>query len=187
MEALVPAFLFTLLAQAGERSPWLTAILADRYRRPMLVALAATMGQGIGIALAAALGTAIAGRLAPNAQQLFLALALLFAAAGTLFRNKAPDRLQGWALGPLLTPLLGILILAFGDAAQFFVLALAAKGLPVFAAVGAILGALVVAFAAAMLGEAGWTALPLKWVRWGGGLLFLVIGLVLALDALRLT
>jgi Ca2+/H+ antiporter, TMEM165/GDT1 family len=187
MEALVPAFLFTLLAQAGERSPWLTAILADRYRRPRLVAIAAILGHGVGIALAAALGAAIAGQLTPNAQTLFLALALLFAAAGTLVRNKAPDRLQGWVLGPFLTPLLGILILAFGDAAQFFVLALAVKGLPIFAAIGAILGAVVITVVAATLGEAGWTALPLRWLRIGSGILFLVIGLVLALGALRLT
>ena len=187
MEALVPAFLFALLAQAGERSPWLTAILADRYRRPMLVALSATIAHAIGIAVAAALGSTIAGRLTPNAQQLFLALALLFATSGMLIRSKAPDRLEGWALGPVFTPLLGILILAFGDAAQFFVVALAAKGLPIFAAVGASLGALVLAFAAATLGEAGWTRLPLKWLRMGSGVLFLVIGAVLALGALRLT
>lgn len=77
-------------------------------------------------------------------------------------------------------------MLALGEQTQFFTFALAASGKPWFAAAGSTLGALVVATAAALLGEAGWTRLPLRWFRTGTAAIFLVAGTVIALDALRL-
>lgn len=186
MEAIVPAFLLAVLSQLGERPPLLTAILADRYGRPLTVALAAGLAHAAGNGLAALAGMAMAPILTPNARALLLAVALLMGGVGALWRVKPPERLDSWRLGPLLTPLLGIFILALGSGTQFFTLALATRGEPWFAAAGATIGAFAVAFVAAVLGELGWKAVPFGKIRLGIGLLFLAAGAIIGLGALRL-
>ncbi|MET0250023.1 MAG: TMEM165/GDT1 family protein [Sphingobium sp.] len=183
MAALVAA----AFAQVGDRPAWLASILADRYRAPGLVIAAATVALlGAGL-LAAAAGALLAPRLTPEARQLFLALALLFQGGGALFPVKPPDRLVGWRLGAALTSLIGLFILAFGDGVQFIVLALAARAqLPWLAAIGAMLGSLAVIAPAAILGEAGWTGLPLVTLRRIIGVLFVLAAIGLGLSALRL-
>ncbi|MCW4462799.1 TMEM165/GDT1 family protein [Sphingomonas sp. BT-65] len=187
MDALVPAFIAVLLTQAGDRSPWLVAILADRFGKPFLVALAAVLAHAAGNAVAAIGGLLIAPMLTPNAKQLLLALALAFAAMGALWHLKPPDRLEGWKLGAFLTPLLGVFILAAGDTTQFFTLAFAAQEpAPVLAAAGATAAVLVVNTAAALAGEKAWRKLPVRAYRIGFGLICLAAGVILALGALRL-
>ena len=123
MEALVPAFIAALLTQVGERSAMLTAILADRYGRPLTVAVAAGLAHAGGNALAAIGALWVAPMLNSNAQALLLAIALLFAGLGGLWPVKKPDRLEHWKLGSLLTPFLAIFILvalnAFFVASEF--------------------------------------------------------------------
>jgi len=174
-------------AQVGDRPAWLASILADRYRAPGLVIAAAAVALlGAGL-LAAAAGALLAPRLTPEARQLFLALALLFQGGGALFPVKPPDRHAGWRLGAALTSLIGLFILAFGDGVQFIVLALAARAqLPWLAAIGAMLGSLAVIAPAAILGEAGWTGLPLVTLRRIIGVLFVLAAIGLGLSALRL-
>lgn len=186
MEAAVPAFIAALLTQIGDRSPWLTATLADRYGRPFTVAFAALLAHGAGNAIAATGGMLIAPILTPNAKQLLLALALMFAAMGALWRLKAPDRLEGWRLGAFLTPLLGIFILALGDTTQFFTLAFAVRApSPWFALGGACAAILIVNLAAALMGELSWRQLPIRGFRIGFGLLTLIAGVIIGAAALR--
>ncbi len=175
------------LAQAGEKTAWLAAILADRYR-PAVVIAAATLALAINYALAAAAGMVAAPILSPNAKLLLVALSLLLAAGGAPFAPKRPDALDGWRIGGALTALIGLFIMAFGDVTQFIAAALAARSpVPWLAAVGATLGSLAVIAPAAVLGETGWRRLPLTAIRWGSGGVLLLAGVVLGLQALRLT
>ena len=183
MAALVAA----ALAQAGDRTPWLAAILADRYRRPGVVIVAAALALASDYALASVAGALAAPWMSPNAALLLLACALLLAGGGMVTRPKAPDRLTGWRIGAFATSLLGVFILAFGDATQFIAFALAARSpVPSLAAVGATLGALAVLVPAAVLGEDAYRALPLTPARWGGASVLGVAGVVLGLEAARL-
>ncbi|HEY0623005.1 TMEM165/GDT1 family protein [Sphingomonas sp.] len=187
MDSLVPAFVAVLLAQAGDRSPWLVAILADRFGKPFTVALAAFLAHAAGNAVAAIGGALIAPLLTPDARQLLVALALLFASMGALWRQKPPERLDGWKLGAFATSLFGVFILAAGDTTQFLTFAFAAHGpSPVLAAIGATIAVLAVNTAAALLGEKAWRKLPIRAYRIGFGLLCLTTGLILAAGALRL-
>ena len=114
-------------------------------------------------------------------------IALVLQGGGALFPAKAPDRLERWRLGAAATSLLGLFILAFGDGVQFIVLTLSARAELVWLApLGATLGSLAVIAPAALLGEAGWRALPLRSLRIGIGILFLIVGLWLGVGALRL-
>lgn len=178
MEAIVPAFVAAVFAQLGERSPWLTAILADRYGRPLVVLIAVALAHAAGNAVAAAGAMMIAPLLVPEARLLLLALALGFAGIGSLWPLKSPDRLERWRLGSFLTAFLGSLILAAGDATQFLTFAIGTRSsMPLLAGAGAAAGALVVNGAAALMGELEWRALPLKWVRIATGLVFLGLGI----------
>lgn len=181
MAALVAA----AAAQLGDRTAWLAAILADRWRSPGLVIAMAACGLLAASGIAAAAGALLAPTIAPNARQLMLALALLLQGAGSFWPAKMPDRLDGWRIGATATTFLGIVILAFGDGVQFIVAALAARSpVPALAAVGATLGSLAVIAPAALLGEAAWLRLPLRRIRAGLGVAFLIVGAALALGAL---
>lgn len=187
MEALVPAFVAALFAQTCDRSAWLAAILADRYAKPFTIGFAALLAHAAGNAIAAAGGTLISPLLTPNAKQLLLALALAFAGAGALLPLKAPDRLERWTLGAWTTALLGLFILALGDATQFLTLAFAVRGpSPWLAAIGATLAAFAVSLGAALMGERSWRRLPLRRIRVAFGSLSVGLALVLAAQALRL-
>ncbi|WP_380783036.1 TMEM165/GDT1 family protein [Sphingomonas sp. R86520] len=187
MDALMAALVAAALAQVGDRTAWLAAILADRYAKPGLVIAMATIAMLAASGLAATLGAVIGPKLAPNAQQLMLALALLLQGGGAFFPAKPPERLTGWNIGAIATAALGLFILAFGDGVQFIVLALAARTpVPALAAIGATIGSLVVIVPAALMGEAAWLKLPLKTLRIVAGGLFVAFGLILALGALRL-
>jgi putative Ca2+/H+ antiporter (TMEM165/GDT1 family) len=186
MEAIVPAFLLAVLTQLSDRPALLAAILADRYGRPLVVALGAGLAHAAGNAIAAALAMTMTPMLTPNAKALLLAIALLLAGFGGLWRMKLPSRLDRWRLGALLTPLLGVFVLALGERTQFFTLALAARGEPWFAAAGATIGAFAVAFLAAVLGELAWRRLPLARLRLACASMFLLAGAWMGLAALRL-
>lgn len=187
MEAIVPAFLLAVLSQLGERPALLTAILADRYGRPLAVALAAGLAHGALSALAAVAGQSMAPILTPNAQSLLVGVALLAGGLSALWSVKPPRRHEGWTLGPILTPLLAVAAVGLGGQTQFFTMALATRGEPWFAAGGATVGAAAVGFVAATLGEQGWKAIPFGWFRILCGVGFLAIGAWIALGALRLT
>ncbi|MES2444441.1 MAG: TMEM165/GDT1 family protein [Pseudomonadota bacterium] len=186
MEALVPAFIAALLTQLGDRPAMLTAIVADRYGRPLTAAFAAGLAHGVGNLVAALAGGTMTPLLTPNAQALFLAVALFIGGVSALWPVKPPARLDGWRLGALLTAFLGVFSLAFGGQTHFFTLAFAARGEPLFAAAGATAGAFAVAFVAAVLGELAWMRIPFRGFRILTGILFLVAAAVIGLGAVRL-
>jgi Ca2+/H+ antiporter, TMEM165/GDT1 family len=191
MEALVPALVLALLTQLGEPPALLVAALADRFARPLTVALAAAVALALGQA-AAALGGALVGpALTPAAGRLLLAAALVLAGLGGLWPVRAPGAAalpppEAWRLGPVLTPFLAVLLRSLGDRSQLLTFAIAAGGAPGYAAAGASLGALLPCLAAALLGGEGWRAVPWARIRLAVAVLLLTAGLGLGLAALGL-
>lgn len=183
MAALVAA----ALAGVGDKPAWLAAMLADRYKAPGAVIAAALVALAGASGIAAAGGALLAPQLTPEARQLLLALALLLQGLGAFWPGKPPERLTGWRLGAFLTSVLGLFILLFGDGVMFVVVALAARSdAAAFAAIGATVGGLAAIAPAALLGEQGWTRLPLLTVRRVIGGLFVVAAIWLGLGAFRL-
>ena len=175
------------ICQAGDKTPWLAAILADRFARRWMVIVAAAIGLALNYSLGVVGGMLIAPLLTPNARLLLLALALLLAAFGTTLRAKSPDRLAGWRLGGFATSVAGLAIMAFGDRMQFIAAALAARStLPWLAAVGATIGALAVTMPAILIGEAAWLALPQRAIRIASAIVLAIAGVVIGLQALAL-
>ena len=186
MDALMAALVAAALAQATDRTPWLTAMLGDRYKSKAVVILAAALALAAGNALAAVGGTLVARAMSPNAKDLFLAIALIFAGAAAFGAIRSPERLSGWRTGAFLTSLLGIFILALGDRSQFLTAAIVARSpSPVLAAIGATIGALAVNIPAILAGERARRRLPITAFRISTGALFVLVGLYLGLGAIR--
>jgi hypothetical protein len=186
MEALVPAFIAALLTQIGDRPASLTAILADRFGRPVTIAVGAGLAHALLSVFAALAAELMAPSMTPNARALFVAIALLFGGVASLFPVRPPNRLEEWRIGSFLTALLGVFSLALGGQTQFFTLAFAVRGDPWFAVVGATLGAFAVALVAAVLGESTWAKLKFRAFRAAIGILCLIAGIIMGLGALRL-
>lgn len=183
MAALVAA----ALAQASDRTPWLTAIMADRYQRPFSVIIGVGMALLIVNAVGMVAGMLLAPLLTPEARALFLAFALVSAGGSALFPIKPPDRMTGWRAGAVLTPLIAVLALGVGDRTQFITAAFAARTpVPGFALAGAVIGALAVNIPAILAGEAARKALPLTAIRIAIGVVLILWGAVSGLNALRL-
>lgn len=181
------ALVLGAICQAGDKTPWLAAILGDRYRAPGVVIAAALLALATNYAIGVAGGMLLAPLMTPEAKRLLLALSLIFAAAGTTWRATSPDRLSGWRLGAFGTSALGLAIMVFGDRMQFVVVALAARSdMPALAAVGGTIGALAVIVAAVTIGEKAWLALPQRAIRAGTAAVLGVAGVVIGLGALQL-
>jgi putative Ca2+/H+ antiporter (TMEM165/GDT1 family) len=187
MDALMAALVLGAICQAGDKTPWLAAILADRFRAPGLVIVAAAIALAGNYALGVVGAMLIAPMMTPEARLLLLALALVLAGASTTLRSRSPDRLEGWRLGAFGTSAVGLAIMILGDRMQFVVVGLAIRSdLPWLAGVGGILGALAVAVPAALLGERQWLALPQRAIRIGSAVILTLTGVIMGLVAMRL-
>lgn len=186
MEALLTAFIASGLAEWGDKSQLVVAALAARSGRPWPVLAGLAAAAIISSAVAAAAGALVAGTITIQATSLLVALALLFAGITGLFRRGRPS------LGSERMPLFlaaAILCLAaqITDRSQFITFALAGRfDAPPLAAVGATAGIFAASVPAALLGAGFHSAVPLRAIRIGGAILFLVTGFVVAVQALRL-
>ncbi|WP_157215563.1 TMEM165/GDT1 family protein [Flavisphingomonas formosensis] len=188
MDALLPTFLAALLAEFGDKTQLLAIVLALRFPRREGAVLA-----GIAVAaLANSLIAAGAGQLIHQminfrAITLMIAVALLSAGVGSLMRQRRPDTADSWKLGAFGTSAVSFGILAFGDTTQFLTMTLAARADSLLlAAAGATAGTVAGAAVAVALADRFEKSLPLRPLRHGIAGLFLLIGFVTAIGALRL-
>ncbi|MGQ0559266.1 MAG: TMEM165/GDT1 family protein [Sphingosinicella sp.] len=186
MDALLTAFIATAIAQFGDKTQLIVALLVARSHRPGTVLagllLAAIASSGAAAAAGALIGTTITSR----AAGLLAALALLFAAVAGLMKPRWPAAAAGRT--PLfLASVILCLAAEIGDRSQFLTFALAARfDPPWLTAAGAAAGMFVAALPAAMLAGSLPKAVPLRAIRLGGASLFLVAGFFAAISALQL-
>ena len=187
MDALIPAFIAAALAEMGDKSPWLAAILTARFGKPGAVVLGIVVAATLASAISAIAGALVQPTLTPNARLLFLALALIFSGVSGFLALKQPDPLSGWKIGAFATTALGLFILQFGEGTQFLVAGLAVNAkLPAMAAIGATLGICAVTIPMALAGAVLRDRLPIRTMRIAPAILFLVTGIWAAVSALRL-
>lgn len=187
MDALLSTFLAALLAEIGDKTQILACLLAAHHRRAGAVLGGIAVAALANSLIAAAGGRLIADLINFRAISLMVALALLAAGAGGLIRQRKPE-LSGYGpVGAFATSAIAMFILEFGDKTQFLTLTLAARADSLWlAAAGATAGIMVAAIPAVALGPRLEAVLPLGALRLGISLLFLLIGLVVAVSALGL-
>ena len=183
MAAMVAA----LLAQASDRQPWLAARLAQQFHNNTATILATALALAISNAVGAIAGMLMAPILTPNARALLLCFALVSAGASCFGRAKPLPQPGGATLGAFLTGLITLLAASLGDRTQFLTAAIAARSeLPVFAVIGATIGALVIHVAAILSGTQAPRATSMRVIRIVIGLVLVIAGGISGLSALRL-
>ena len=187
MDALLTTFLAAALAELGDKTQLLVIALAARYRKAGAVLAGVAVAALANNLIAAAGGVVINGMITLRAISLLVALALVFAGVAGIVRQKQPDMGSTWRTGAFLTTAGCFFLLEFGDKTQFLTAALAAQfdalGL---AAAGATAGVVAANLPAALLAERTARILPLKAIRVGAAILFLLVGFIVAINALRL-
>ncbi|MAF61336.1 MULTISPECIES: TMEM165/GDT1 family protein [Pseudomonadota] len=186
MEAFLTSLLLTAIVQTGDRAQLLCAALGQRFARPVPLTIGVALACGL-MALIGALGGVVVGTwISLDALRLFYALSLLFAGLGMLAPRRPVDTLPGWRTGPLLTGLLGLFILQFGDKGQFIVAATAARSHDwVWPLIGGWAGT-VLGLMPAIIWQERLAAWPIRPARIAAGLIITAIGLALALGAFGL-
>jgi putative Ca2+/H+ antiporter (TMEM165/GDT1 family) len=187
VEALVTSFLAAALAEWGDKTQLFVIALAVRYRQPVPVLAGFGLGGLASMLLAALAGTFIHDVITLRAISLLLAVALIFAAASGFAGKDTPEIGGSWPTGPLATAAGGTFLLEFGDKSQFLTSAIAAQfDSVVLATAGATAGMMAAAAPAALLGDRLAVVMPMKPLRIGIAVLFLLIGFLIAVSALRL-
>lgn len=188
MEPLLTTFIAGGLGEFGDKTQLLVVALAARYGRPGAILAGVAVAALANSLIAAAGGIVIHDMITLRAISLLVALALLFAGAGSLISLRPRVNVAGWKTPAFITAAGGFFIAEFGDKTQFLTAALAAQydSLPL-AALGAAAGIVVASAPAAVLGPRLGVLLPLTGIRIGVACLFLVVGFIVAVSALRLT
>jgi putative Ca2+/H+ antiporter (TMEM165/GDT1 family) len=187
LEALLPAFIAAALAEWGDKTQLVIVALAIRYGRPAPILLGVALGALASALIAGLGGVLIHGTVTLRALSLLLGVALIFAGASAFIARKTPKYAASLAGPPVLAAALGVFLAEFGDRTQFITFAISAQyDSMLLAAFGATAGVVAASVPAALLGPKLSTAGPLKALRIGAGFLFLLLGLIVALNALRL-
>lgn len=187
MDALLPVFVVAGLAEVGDRTQLLAILLAGHFRKPLPVLAGIAVAALANSLLASFGGTMLRGQIDHRSIALMLAAALVLAGAGAFWRPK-PALLSGYGpIGAFGTATLGFFILEFGDKTQFLTMAFAARmGSFLLTGFGAACGILLANVPAVLLASEFPRLVPVRPLRVGIGILFMIVGAVAAIGALRI-
>ena len=187
MDALLPAFVAAGLAEIGDRTQLLAILLAIHFRRPGPVIAGIALAALANSLLAAFAGTMLHDIINHRAIALMLAAGLVLAGAGAFWRPRPPALSSYGRIGMFGTSALAFFILEFGDKTQLLTMTIAARvDSFVLAGVGAAAGIVLANIPAVLLAGEWPRVMPLRPIRIGIGLIFIVIGAVVAVGALRI-
>ncbi len=185
MEALLTTALATFLAETGDRTQLLAAILALRFRNEKQIMAGLMLATLINCVLSAYAGSVLSKFISEAPLQMFQGLAWFFAGFGMFWLRRNVDQLKSWQTNAFMTTFFGTFILEFGDKSQFLVLARAATASHWgFAAIGGIAGIMAAAIPAIMMAEKLADMLPINKIRRICGIIFVIWGGYLVLNAI---
>ncbi len=187
MEAFLVSFSTVAIAEIGDRTQLLSLMLAAQYRRPWPIlagVLIATLANHL---VAGVIGVRLGRFLTPTVLDLVVGISLIAMALWTLKPDTLGD--QSSRLRPasaFFATLVAFFIAEIGDKTQVATIALAAAYsnlLPVVA--GTTLGMLLANAPVVFIGNAFAARLPVKAIHYVASALFLILGAVFILRAVR--
>ena len=180
IEAFLSSTVVVALAEIGDKTMLLAIVLAARLRAPWAILSGILVATLANHALAALVGSQVAGLLQADWFRIAVALGFIAMAAWTLVPDKLDDdeNTVRSAGGAFLTTLASFFLVEMGDKTQIATIALAAHYQSVLVvAAGTTLGMMLANGPAVFLGEAIERRVSMKLTRALAALLFLVLGL----------
>ena len=180
IEAFLSSTAVGALAEIGDKTMLLAIVLAARLRAPWAILAGILVATLANHALAALVGSQVAGLLQADWFRIAVALGFIAMAGWTLVPDKLDEdegavRTSG---GAFLTTLVSFFLVEMGDKTQIATIALAAHYQSVLTvAAGTTLGMMLANGPAVFLGEAIERRVSMKLTRTLAALLFLVLGL----------
>lgn len=186
MEPILLSTGVVALAEMGDKTQLLAFLLASRYKKPLPIILGILVATLFNHALAGAAGAWISSLVEPDVLRWILAASFVLMAIWILIPDKMDDDLKHNNMAKL--GVFGITLITFflaemGDKTQISTVALAAStGAPVLVIIGTTMGMLIADVPAVWIGDKLSEKIPVKVVRIISALLFIVIGIFVALD-----
>ncbi|MBN8500741.1 MAG: TMEM165/GDT1 family protein [Sphingomonadales bacterium] len=180
MEAFLSSTVVVALAEIGDKTMLLAVVLAARLRAPWAILAGIFVATIANHALAAIVGSQVAGLLQADWFRVAVAIGFIAMAVWTLVPDKLDDdedtiRSAG---GAFLTTLVSFFLVEMGDKTQVATIALAAHYQSVLlVAAGTTLGMMLANGPAVFLGEAIERRISMKVTRALAAMLFLVLGI----------
>ena len=187
MESFLVSLSTVALAEMGDRTQLLSLMLAARYRRPWPILAGVLCATLANHAAAGFLGARLGRFLTPTLLDATVGVSMLAMALWAL----RPDTLQEAAAGPgrasaFLATLIAFFIAEIGDKTQIATVALAAAYPNLVAVIaGTTAGMLLANAPVVFLGKAFAERLPLKTLHYAASAIFVVLGVVFIVRALR--
>jgi putative Ca2+/H+ antiporter (TMEM165/GDT1 family) len=184
MEALFTSTAIVTLAEIGDKTQLLAILLATRFRAPLPIILGILVATVANHFLAALVGASVANLLDGEWFRYLIAASFVAMAVWTLVPDKVDDLEDKPArFGAFLTTVVAFFLVEMGDKTQVATIALGARfDNLVMVTMGTTLGMMLANVPAVFLGHELIERVPLNIVRVIAALLFLVIGVWLALQ-----
>lgn len=187
MDALITSFIAVGLAEFGDRTQLLAALLAARFGRTGTILAGLLLGALVNLTLAAAAGALVSQFVTRDTAGLLVALALLVAGAAGLFARSVPNAIAQADKGPFLAALAGGFLLEFADKSQFLTFARATHSdAPLLTVGGAAAGIAAACLPALALGARLPATLPVPPIRIAIACALLLAAGIVAVGALKL-
>lgn len=187
MEAFLTSTAVVALAEMGDKTQLLAIVLAARFRRPVPIVLGILAATLANHAIAAFVGAQAAAFLEGQWFRILVAVSFIAMGLWTLIPDKLDEGAPKPArFGAFLTTLIAFFLVEIGDKTQLATVALAARYEAVVAVTaGTTLGMMLANVPAVFLGDALLKRVPIRLVHLTAAALFILIGAVLLVAALR--
>ena len=178
MEAFLVSTGLVAVAEIGDKTQLLAMVLAARFRRPVPIIFGILVATILNHSAAAALGFVVARWLTGPTFQILVGAGFIAMALWALIPDKEDEGAAArTAGGVFLTTLVAFFLVEIGDKTQIATTLLAARFQDIaIVAAGTTLGMMVANVPAVFLGEAATKVVPLRYVRVGAALIFLILG-----------
>lgn len=188
LEALLTSTAVVALAEIGDKTQLLAIVLATRFKRPIPIILGILVATLANHFLAAFIGAQAANFLQGDWFRYLIAFSFVAMAAWTLVPDKLDEIEDRPArFGAFLTTVTAFFLVEMGDKTQIATVALSARFNDlIMVTLGTTIGMMVANVPAVFLGNEIVKRVPLKTVRLIAALLFLIIGIWLALQTAQL-
>ena len=178
MEAFLVSAGLVAIAEIGDKTQLLAMLLATRYRKPVPIILGILVATLANHAIAASVGAAVAAWLGPDAMR-WIVGGMFIAMAGWALIPDKPDEGPKAAgrVGAFVATTIAFFLVEIGDKTQIATVALAARFHDiVIVTAGTTVGMMLANVPAVLVGEALTKRIPLKLVRIGAAVSFVLLG-----------